>query len=218
MDKVLLFSGGRQSCVLLHILEPYLDETLVLWCNTGAASESTQEQMRKVRSTVPHFQEVRTDQPKDIALWGFPSDIVPIRHSPQSFAAPFTPKIQSTTACCVKNIWMPLALACVDSKAETIYAGGTDMMTTGSHDIIYPLHSWSGKMLQDYIHKHQVLVPQLRQTRLCWNCTGYVHDPARRAAIRELTYNDQILVRDRLQEIRMACRGEDKNFAEILSS
>jgi 3'-phosphoadenosine 5'-phosphosulfate sulfotransferase (PAPS reductase)/FAD synthetase len=211
MDKVLLFSGGRQSCVLLYILEEYLEDTLVLWCNTGAASKATLAQLANVRQTVPHFQEIRSDQAKDISIWGYPSDIVPVRNSKLTSLNPREPKIQSTKACCTKNIWMPLALACVDSKVSKIYAGGKG----DSPDISYPLHSWTEKMLQDYILKHSIVVPALAKSRLCWNCTGYAYEPDRGVAIKNLIYNDKIEVKSRFETIQQAVFDEYANLEYI---
>ena len=213
IDKAILFSGGRQSIVLLHILEPWLDECLVLWANTGAAYESTQQQMRAVRKSVPNFQEIRTDQPKDIARWGYPTDIFPVRHGSQQSAKAQQPLLQTTTACCIKNIWLPLSLACQDKKIDKIYCGGPSRKMD---KYIYPLSGWTAEQLQNYIDKHKLELPAYYATepksRDCWNCTGYLWQ--RKEAITNLIYNDKALVKQRLEEIQKAVYDE----YQVLSS
>lgn len=75
-------------------------------------------------------------------------------------------------------------------------------------------------MVLDYVIKHNIAVPAYyaleEKSRDCWNCTGYLWE--RKRSIENLPYNDQAALRNRLQEIRMAVRAEEKNFAEILSS
>lgn len=228
----LLFSGGRDSIVLLHILEPYLDDILVVWVNTGAAYESTLKQMGQVRDTVPHFFEVTTDQPADIEKWGYPTDILPTRHSVQH-AGYLEPKLQTTFSCCAKNIWLPTQLALADKKITTCYIGAReeevmkDTRWEGTREGIlwkYPLRKWTMKMLQDYILKHNIVVPPYysqgeEKSRDCWNCTGYLWE--RRQSIANLPFYQKEEVLDRLAAIDGAVElemthGQDIRNNEIL--
>ena len=184
--NALLFSGGRDSCVLLHIMEPWLGETVVVWVNTGAAFESTIKQMEQVKTDVPHFFEVRTDQPADIAKWGYPTDILPVRHDIQLHGYR-EPKLQSTASCCAKSIWIPIKLALADLKVTAVYSGVREdeemkdarwPMTIDGIQYKYPLKKWTKQMVQDYVIKHNIWVPPYYDTegnsRDCWSCTGYL--------------------------------------------
>lgn len=230
MEKTaILFSGGRDSCVLLHILEPWLNEMTVLWCNTGAAYESTHEQMREVRRRVPNFQEVRSDQPKDIALWGYPTDVLPLRHSVELHGT-LTPRLQTSFACCAKNIWIPLYLWCKDNDVKNIFYGSReeedmkdprwDRTDADGISHCFPMRRWTKKMLLDYIAKHNIAIPPYyekeEKSRDCWNCTAYLWE--RRASIDNLTYNDKAAVKQRLEEINDVLHEESKVYREIISS
>lgn len=218
--KALLFSGGRDSIVLLHILEPYLDETLVIWVNTGAAYESTLKQMGQIRNTVPHFFEVTTDQAANIDSWGYPSDIVPTRHDHKTFGY-MEPKIQSTIACCGANIWLPCQMALKDKGIKLCYIGAredetmADSRWDGTRDGIefkYPLRKWTAQMVQDYTKKHNIMLPPYyysgpngtgeEKSRDCWNCTGYLWE--RRVSIAALPFYQKQEVLERLEKIERA--------------
>lgn len=223
----LLFSGGRDSIVLLHILEPYLDEILVIWVNTGAAYESTLKQMGQVRNTVPHFFEITTDQPSDIEKWGYPTDILPVRYDRQLFGY-LEPKLQTTISCCTKNIWLPTQLCLKDKQIKVCYIGSREDETL--HDsrwdgirqgieFKYPLRKWTVQMVQDYVKKHNIMVPPYysqgeEKSRDCWNCTGYLWE--RRASIAALPFYQKQELIQRLTQIDNAIADERAHWPEIL--
>lgn len=223
----LLYSGGRDSCVLLHILEPYLDDILVIWVNTGAAYESTLKQMGQVRDTVPHFFEVITNQPADIEKWGYPTDILPVRHAVE-LQGYLSPRLQTTYSCCAKNIWIPAQLALTDKKITTCYIGQReeelmkDTRWEGTRAGIlwkYPLRKWTMKMLQDYILKHNIVVPPYysqgeEKSRDCWSCTGYLFENSTR--IENLPFYQKEELQDRLGEISDAISCEQEHLLQVL--
>jgi 3'-phosphoadenosine 5'-phosphosulfate sulfotransferase (PAPS reductase)/FAD synthetase len=208
----LLFSGGRDSIVLKHILDPYLDDILIIWVNTGAAYESTLKQMGQVRDNVPHFLEITTDQLADIEANGYPTDILPLRHSHNDFGY-LTPRLQSTISCCSKNIWLPLSRALQDKAIKVCYIGAReeeDMKdsrwdgTRGGIEFKYPLRKWTNKMVLDYANKHSIILPPYysqgeEKSRDCWNCTGYLWE--RRASIAALPFYQKQEVISRLNKI-----------------
>lgn len=223
----LLHSGGRDSCVLMHVLDPYLDEILVIWVNTGAAYESTLKQMHQVRSNVPHFLEITTDQPADIEKWGLPTDILPVRHDVQLLGTRL-PKLQTTFSCCSKNIWWPIKLALADKGIKSVYSGAREDEAVNDPRWIakldgvaykYPLRKWTLKMVQDYAIKHNILIPPHysageEKSRDCWNCTGYLWE--RRASIRALPFYQKEEVLGRLQTIFDAIHEEQTNYGNII--
>lgn len=211
----------------MHVLEPWLQNILVIWVNTGAAYESTLKQMHQVRANVPHFYEITTDQPADIERWGFPSDIVPSRHDIQLFGH-LEPKIQSTISCCTKNIWLPTQLCLKDKSIKVCYIGAredesmSDSRWDGTREGIefkYPLRKWSKQMVLDYVKKHNIMLPPYysqgeEKSRDCWNCTGYLWE--RRASIAALPFYQRKEVEIRLQAIRDVVYAEDLINREIL--
>lgn len=224
----LLFSGGRDSLVLLHILEPYLDGVLVMWVNTGAAYESTIKQMAQLRDSIPHFFEVTTDQPMDIEKWGYPTDILPVRHDIQLHGY-LEPKLQTTYSCCAKNIWLPAQLALIDKKIETCYIGAREEEDMKDHrwegmragiTWKFPLRKWTKQMVLDYEIKHNLVVPPYysageEKSRDCWNCTGYLWE--RKVSILNLPFYQKEEVIGRLQLIGDAVGNEKKHLAEIMT-
>ena len=220
MDKTaILFSGGRDSCVLLHIVGPWLDEITVLWVNTGAAYESTLQQMREVRSRVPHFHEIKTDQPTDIHKWGFPVDILPTRHDIQLLGTQL-PKLQTTFSCCSKNIWWPIKQTLAQLEIKYLWSGGREDELTNDPRWIeeidgvkykYPLRKWTQDMVLSYIKKHNISVPSYYEqgetkSRDCWNCTGYLFENQKRIA--NLPFYQREEMMDRLAKIEQVIDAE----------
>jgi 3'-phosphoadenosine 5'-phosphosulfate sulfotransferase (PAPS reductase)/FAD synthetase len=80
-NTVLQFSGGKDSLACLFLLREQWDEMTVLWVNAGAAFPETVGLMEKIRALVPHFLEVRTNQPAQVAELGYPVDVLPLRNA-----------------------------------------------------------------------------------------------------------------------------------------
>ena len=109
-EKVaLMFSGGRDSLACLHLMKDYLDKTVLIWVNTGAAFPEIIEMMDVIRHSVPNFLEIQTDQPKAIKERGYPSDVVPVSFSAfgQACTTSKPIKIRSYMECCEENFWKP---------------------------------------------------------------------------------------------------------------
>lgn len=223
----MLHSGGRDSCVLQHILEPYLDETLIVWVNTGAAYESTLKQMRQVANSVPHFFEITTDQAADINKWGYPTDLLVSRHD-YSTHGHLEPRLQSTNACCAKNIWYPVQLALKDKgitqcyigsrEDEAMYDNRWDGLRQGI-DWKFPLRKWTKQMVLDYVKRHNIMVPPYysseEKSRDCWNCTGYLWE--RQKQIDNLNEEQKKVLHERLESIQQALDPglEDIRYATL---
>lgn len=208
----MLHSGGRNSIVLLHILEPYLDDILVVWCNTGAAYESTLKQMGQIRNSVPHFLELNSDQRAQIVEFGYPTDILPLRNVVRG-RGDLVPALQSTDSCCAANIFAPIE-HCLQEKGITkCYSGKSapaKAIQANGVDYQFPLGRWTTEMVQEYAKKHNIIVPPYYETeqksRDCWNCTGYLWQ--RGAAIRALPFYQKEEIIQRLDQIELAINQE----------
>lgn len=163
--------------------------------------------MDQIRNSVPHFLEITSDQPADIEKWGYPSDILPIRHD-ISLRGSLEPKLQTPLACCSKNIWLPLYLCLQDRKIGICYAGvvGDMYLGFGSIEFKMPMQKWTAQMVLDYVKKHNIMVPPYysaeEKSRDCWNCTGYLWHS--RARIAGLPFYQKTDVIQRLEQIEKA--------------
>lgn len=123
--KALQFSGGKDSLCTLYLLEHLWPELIVIWVNTGDAYPETVERMTHWKRVLPHFLEVKSNQPAQIEQYGWPSDVVPIRYTAlaRSCGASEGPLIQSYLNCCSMNIWHPMHDAIRKLGVTTVYRG-----------------------------------------------------------------------------------------------
>jgi len=220
----LMFSGGRDSIVLLHLWRDKLDDTLVIWVNSGAAYPETIELMKMIRKMCPHFLEVKSNQPKQIEMNGFPSDVVPISHTLMGnlVSGSTQIKVQSAYDCCNANLWQPAANAIrllgIKNvvRGQRLEEGRTSPVRDG--DVIngvtyvFPLQSWTLKQVNEYVIAHNIVLPSYYETekssRDCWSCTGYLNEQVER--INNLSEPQKTEIRNRLQQIRIAVEYETK--------
>lgn len=190
MTTVLQFSGGKDSLACLYLLKEYWDKIIVLWVNTGACYPETLEQMENIKKMVPHFVEVKSDQPSHIEEYGLPSDLVPIANTEIGIACSGEDniKIHAWSDCCRMNLWEPMQNATKSLGATTVIRGqrGDDLMKSPiksgtEYDgikYIFPLQDWSQDDVIQYLDSIGVDLPEYYEwsdTSLdCWNCTAFV--------------------------------------------
>lgn len=198
MIAVLQFSGGKDSLACLYLLRPHWEEVTVLWVNTGAAYPETLEQMRRVRQMVPHFLEVKSDQPANIARCGHPADVVPIRSTHYGRWATQTktdaPFLQSYLDCCNANIWKPMQDATMALGATLVIRGQRNSddrkspIRSGHQEngvtYWFPLEDWTEQRVREYLASQDVPLPThydyVNSSLDCWSCTAYMDDNAGR--------------------------------------
>ncbi len=198
---VLEFSGGKDSLACLYLLRYEWPRLTVLWVNTGAAYPETIEQMRKVREMVPHFLEVKSDQPSQIEANGLPADVVPIRSTVlgQRIHGPST-LMQSFLGCCHDNLWKPAQDAIKALGATVVIRGqrNTDSRKSPIRSghiedgvkYLFPIQDWTEKQVRDYLTSQGVELPPhyayFNSSLDCWNCTAYMdHNVGRAKHMRE---------------------------------
>lgn len=215
MKVALQFSGGRDSLALLYLMKPWWDETLVTWTNTGAAYTSTIELMNNIRSLVPHFLEIKTNQPMQVALYGYPTDVVPLHctFGGHAYHGPKNIMLQDSFSCCNANIWQPMHEAMKRRGITTILRGqrrgeryknplpgGT---VVDGITVLYPIEGWTTQRVDWFLKDNNVEIPSYYATELkshdCWSCTGYLDEDGGRIA--NLPLEQRLVVQDRLQRI-----------------
>lgn len=231
-ELALHLSGGVDSLAALYMYRDAWDEILVCWVNTGAAYASVVEYMHRIAEMVPHFWEIRTNQPANIAENGYPADVMPMRATPigrRDFKGEF-PKIQSVFACCAANIWLPLMNAMRQRGIKTVIRGQrreeqrTGPISDGSVDRYgmryeLPIEDWTKANVFAYLREVGAEIPPYyaegeRTSRDCWDCTAYLDENQER--ILALPQEMLTEVRRRLNLINAAVNSEMDPLRSLL--
>jgi len=232
LTTALQFSGGKDSLALLHLWQAKLARTLVCWVNTGAAYPETVEQMKQVRETVPHFLEITSDQPGDVSVNGYPTDLVPLHFTTQGRSAVVTNhhyRVQDSFRCCSTNIWWPLHKAVKERGIQTVLRGQklvdkykAPYPSGYSEDgvtYIFPLEQWTDEQVFKYLKHHNVNIPEHylkgeKKSHDCWSCTGYIDEDAGRIA--NLPHHQREEVMRRLRVINAAIQVQAQPLKQVL--
>lgn len=231
IDTALQFSGGKDSLACLYLYQQEWDEILVCWTNTGAAYPETVEYMRKWAERLPHFLEIKTNQPEQIARNGYPTEVVPLNYTPigrsiVKGAEAF--RVQPHFACCSENIWLPMHTEMKRRGIKRIIRGQrrderrTAPIENGHVDAdgieyVFPLEDWTEQQVFAYLEEVGAEIPPYYATektsRDCWDCTAYLDENIER--IRNLPDEKRAEVKRRLGVIEAAVESELKLLREI---
>jgi phosphoadenosine phosphosulfate reductase len=196
-EKVaLMFSGGKDSLACLHLIEKYLDRTLVVWVNTGANFPEIEALMEETKAKVPNFYEIKTNQPESIKSRGYPVDVLPVNYTVlgQSVTTVKDLKLQGYFDCCSENFWMPC-----DSEMRRLGVTGIirGQRESEAHrapiksghiengiEYLLPIESWTDSEVIDYLRSKDVVIDErlsMAHSSLdCWNCTAYMAESSER--------------------------------------
>ena len=192
-SAVLFFSAGKDSLALLLLMQPYWDRITVVWSNPGNPHAETSAYMGRIRELVPHFVEVRGDQPEWIKRNGWPVDVVPVKASSAGAIGYEAPAVRmaSYLDCCSANLWEPMRRYVIDTAPTLIIRGQRkdesprNMMTDAEVTVLgtvtywHPLHDWTAERVKDYIREQGWELPPFydigaESSPDCWNCTAYL--------------------------------------------
>lgn len=224
----LMFSGGRDSIACLELYRAYLDKITVIWVNTGASFPEIEEYMDELN--VPHFVEIRTNQPASLLENGHPVDILPINYSNigQAVTSKKDIKLRTYFDCCAENQWIPahlkineLGITCV-IRGQRNNESHTNPIKSGEVidgiEYVFPIETWSDTDVIEYLKSKNVEITErlsMPHSSLdCWNCTAYVasskerfeyikkHHPQRHEAVVNLLKKIDNVVTTELNAIR----------------
>lgn len=108
----LLFSGGKDSLCLWHLLAPWHHRLTVYHLDTGDKLAETQRVVDQYRArTLGRWVDVRSDSRAWRAQHGLPADVVPVHSTPQGMALGDggSRLIASRLDCCAANRTLPMA-------------------------------------------------------------------------------------------------------------
>lgn len=215
---VLHFSGGKDSLACLYMLRPYWSQIIVMWCNTGSAFPETISQMEQIRSIVPHFIEVKSEQQSDIEENGIPVDILPHTNTDHAhiFGGSASHKMRIFYDCCKNNIWVPMHEATAKTGATLIIRGQklsdkNKSPALSGHvcngvEYLFPLEMMSDDEVYWYLSENNIQLPanyEYINTSLdCWNCTAYIFENAKKLEYMRMFHPEKAdIVADMLSNI-----------------
>lgn len=228
MKTVLQFSGGKDSLACLYLFRAQWDTLHVAWLNTGAAYPEMLDYMKMWKARLPNFIEVKSNQPAQIAEFGWPADVVPINSTTAGkyFTGDAGPTIQPYLSCCAMNIWHPLHNAMVEMGFERIIRGTRleDKRKSSIRNgdivdgiqIVHPIENWTTENVRDYLDEMQADFPPgyndgEKTGRDCWDCTAYLDE--NKVRIENLPDERRAEVKRRLRLIGDAIREQWQEVA-----
>jgi phosphoadenosine phosphosulfate reductase len=220
LKTALQFGGGKDSLACLYLLEPRWSEITVMWMNTGAAFPETLELMERIAKRVPHFVEVKADVMHDVAVNGWPVDLLPTLSTALGQHAEAQPiRLRSWADCCAHNIWFPLHSRTQElgitevirgQRNEEVYKSRLrDGAVIDGITYRYPLQDWTTVQVYKFLNDRGVEIPAYYQhtpTSLdCWLCTAYMDTKAVQLGyLKDKHPQKYELVRSKLLQIKAA--------------
>lgn len=189
-NVALSFSGGKDSLAILHLTRPYWDQLTVYWMNPGNPFPETVELMKSIEALVPRFKVIHGFQREVIAQDGWPSDVVPHRHTTAGNlifgATPF--KVQSRLDCCYRALMLPTYQAmladgvtcCIRGKRrdEADKTGlESGYVTEDGMELCFPINDWSESNVLSFLKANDIALPDsyglARHSLDCMDCTAW---------------------------------------------
>jgi phosphoadenosine phosphosulfate reductase len=146
--------------------------------------------MEETRQQVPHFLEIKTNQPESIKSKGYPVDVVPVNYTVlgQSVTSIKDFKVRSYFECCAENFWLPcdaevrkLGITGVirgQRQSEGHRAPIKSGYVENGIEYNFPIETWSDSDVIDYLKSKDVVINErlsMSHSSLdCWNCTAYM--------------------------------------------
>lgn len=191
-DKAaLLFSGGKDSIALAHLLKPYRERLTLLWVNTGMMFPHMAGFIWRFAQTHGYeLVELHSDQAKRFSIHGLPSKIIPIFNTRQAMETEEKPQprmfLANPISCCSELRAKP-AIEWMQLNGIRVVIHGQRAQDVGRPQFsdqiteIAPLWDWSEADVYEYIRANSLELPEQYQAGYadsgeCWNCTSEVSE------------------------------------------
>lgn len=226
----LQFSGGKDSLVLLHLMQPYWSDLTVYYVNSGDSFPETDQLMAAVKALVPNFVEVQGRKPLVEQVFGWPSDV--LSSSSTDFGQSLGevgPKLVDRYKCCFHSIMEPIHERMRADGIEVILRGqrNTDKLQSpvrsgeviDGFTIIFPLADLTEEQVFEYLNEHNIPIPRFYQEGMssggdCMSCTAWLeHGQAK--YLNKFHPQTAKLVFQRLDEIKKAT---DEKYERLLKA
>lgn len=162
----ILFSGGKDSLVLLDLCRNYRDKFSLIWIDTGYAFPHISEHIRKCAKGY----ELRIIKHDPISRWfrdGLPTSVLPMDNWSGATSAPKFPKLQPWKVCCSRRIDDNIGL--LSSYGFNVLLSGqrqADAHGSLEHQILpnmmvyAPLWAWSDTNIASHVKEHSLELPE----------------------------------------------------------
>jgi 3'-phosphoadenosine 5'-phosphosulfate sulfotransferase (PAPS reductase)/FAD synthetase len=165
----LMYSGGKDSDVLLSLFAPFLEGITVYHGDAGDLLPEVAKHVAEVAAAVPHFKRVESDARAWISANATPSDLVPADMTPMGRKVKGGRRnVVTLYECCNANRWQPwTARLLADGITLAIYGQRNDELhrqLLPDHTVFFgieawqPLSDWSGDDVWSYIRANRVPV------------------------------------------------------------
>jgi phosphoadenosine phosphosulfate reductase len=217
------FSGGKDSLAALYTVKKHWDRMTVYWLDTGDAVPEVRDFVLKVFAELPHTAIVCGDQPRQIATFGWPSDLVSAENT--LFAAVTQkvsgPVLRERSECCQYSLMQPLHARMIADGVTLIIRGQKSCdkrkspLRSGDRQagiqVYFPIENWSDEEVVQYLRDIDVGLPPfydlLRSSPDCLTCTAYL-DENRKQFLKERHPEAWQIVRFRLSLINEVVKAK----------
>lgn len=202
-----MFSGGKDSLLVLMMLKDQLAHINVVFVNTGKNFPEALSFIDTIKSVCPKFIELKSDRDYDWQQYGMPSDLIPQRYTQAAIDnnAKSGFILQSVFSCCYKNIMLPVAHLAEALGSTMIIRGSKvadslhDKHHTGSKvgkvTIYDPIENLTDYQVLEALKTFNIDIPDyysFQETSLdCMDCTGFLDTASDRLALLKKGYPEE---------------------------
>jgi 3'-phosphoadenosine 5'-phosphosulfate sulfotransferase (PAPS reductase)/FAD synthetase len=194
--QIILFGGGKDSLALLYYMYPMLDDTLVVFGDTGAIYPHMRRFVVETCKALEVELKVVYPPHGDAIAWikkfGAPADVVPIDYTKDMqpmLRFRKQPIVQSRMLCCSANLWTPVQKFILKSGIKQVYRGSKACdekrglgPKTSFADVVVdsPLWDWTDEQVFAFLKECDVSLPEhykkVNTSFDCFCCSAYLND------------------------------------------